>query len=183
MPNNGAPNTRFALMPASPPNNAGNIGAIEATISPTPSEIIANIVPARRVVTPPRISPAARPPSPPISGSTTMSQAPPAPALPAQRIAWIAQNAPSPKYTAWPNDKRPVWPSSMLYDSAKIVAIPIWHISDSAKPWVNTYGNATSAAIPASAHHSAGRLEGAGTAGNVRAPLAIPAPVLDRALR
>ena len=38
-------------MPASPPKNAGNISEHAATISPTPSEIIAKVVPARRVVT------------------------------------------------------------------------------------------------------------------------------------
>src|SRR5438034_169723 len=65
----------------------------------------------------------------------------------------------------------------MLYDSAKIAAMPIWHISDSAKPCANTNGSATSAAIPAAENHSAWRLEVnagsvfAGAVPAIRAPL------------
>ncbi|MCY1356127.1 hypothetical protein D9M69_425690 [compost metagenome] len=52
-----------------------------------------------------------------------------------------AMKAPSPEYTAWPNDSMPVCPSSMLYDSAKMIMMPICDISVMAKPPVNTSGS------------------------------------------
>ncbi len=43
--------TRLVETPASPPKKPGNISTQANTISPMPSEISANVVPARRVVT------------------------------------------------------------------------------------------------------------------------------------
>ena len=53
MPKNDWPYTRSVVMPPSPPKNSGNISAIEATSSPMPSVIMANVVPDFLVVTKP----------------------------------------------------------------------------------------------------------------------------------
>ena len=49
--------------------------------------------------------------------------------------------APRLEYTAWPKDSMPVWPSSMLYDSAKMIMIPICDSSVMAKPPGNSSGS------------------------------------------
>ncbi len=49
--------------------------------------------------------------------------------------------APRPAYTACPNDSMPVWPSSMLYDSAKMIMMPIWDINVTANPPVKISGS------------------------------------------
>ncbi len=51
MPSTGLPITRFVVMPASPPKNSGSISELDATSSPMPSVIIANVVPDFFVVT------------------------------------------------------------------------------------------------------------------------------------
>ena len=51
MPSNGSPTTRLLEMPPSPPKKPGNISEAANTISPMPSVIIANGVPAFLVVT------------------------------------------------------------------------------------------------------------------------------------
>ena len=51
MPSTGLPNTRLPWMPPSPPKNSGIISDIDATSSPMPSVIIANVVPDFLVVT------------------------------------------------------------------------------------------------------------------------------------
>ena len=51
MPNQPSPVTRLPETPASPPKKAGIISAPAATSSPMPSEIIANGVPERLVLT------------------------------------------------------------------------------------------------------------------------------------
>ncbi len=56
------------VMPDSPPNTLRRISDDEATSSPMPSEIIANTVPARLVMTQPTTTAKAMPPMPPISG-------------------------------------------------------------------------------------------------------------------
>jgi hypothetical protein len=61
----------------------------------------------------------------------------------ARFIAWIAKNAPRPEYTAWPKDSMPPCPSSMLYDSAKIITVPICDNSDSDAPELNRTGAMT----------------------------------------
>ena len=50
MPRNGAPAARSPVMPPSPPKKPGNIREAANTISPMPSVIIANGVPAFFVV-------------------------------------------------------------------------------------------------------------------------------------
>ena len=45
------PDMRLVVTPPSPPKKSGNISEQENTNSPTPSVIIANVVPARLVVT------------------------------------------------------------------------------------------------------------------------------------
>src|SRR3984957_11967082 len=61
---------RLAEMPASPPKKLRRINAEEATSSATPSEIIANAVPLRRVDTHPRMAAKKKPASPPIKGTS-----------------------------------------------------------------------------------------------------------------
>jgi hypothetical protein len=51
MPNQLAFVTRLLETPPSPPKKAGNMSELAATISPMPSEIMAKVVPARRVIT------------------------------------------------------------------------------------------------------------------------------------
>ncbi len=112
MPRNGGPTVRLPLTPASPPKKPGNISEAANTISPRPSVIIANGVPALRVVSHPNTQPNASPARPPTSGSSeTGTKNDP---LPSRFIAWIAKYAPNPEYTAWPKLSMPLWPSSML---------------------------------------------------------------------
>lgn len=51
MPSSGSPMLRLVDTPPSPPKKSGSISALANTISPMPSVIIENVVPARRVVT------------------------------------------------------------------------------------------------------------------------------------
>ena len=51
MPATGWPTTRLPETPASPPKNSGTISDIDHTSSPTPSVIIAKVVPLFLVVT------------------------------------------------------------------------------------------------------------------------------------
>ena len=55
-------------MPDSPPNTLRRMSDDDATSSPMPSEIIANTVPARLVITQPTRIAKARPPMPPTRG-------------------------------------------------------------------------------------------------------------------
>ena len=64
-----------------------------------------------------------------LAGSSGAGQDPPA-----WRIACIARKPPSPRNTACPKSSMPPWPSSMLKLSAKTIAIPIRHSSDSPNP-------------------------------------------------
>lgn len=59
---------RSVVMPASPPNTERRINDEDATNSPMPSEIIANTVPARFVITQPITNAKTRPPTPPNNG-------------------------------------------------------------------------------------------------------------------
>ena len=70
MPCHACPTCRLVAMPPSPPKNAGSIKADAATISAMPSEIIANGVPARRVVTKPKTMPKNSPVNPPTNGTS-----------------------------------------------------------------------------------------------------------------
>ena len=51
MPRKGSPTTRLPATPASPPKNSGTISDIANTSSPTPSVIMAKVVPDFLVVT------------------------------------------------------------------------------------------------------------------------------------
>jgi len=61
---------RLAEMPASPPKKLRRMSEEEATSSATPSEIIANAVPLRRVGTHPRVAAKNKPATPPIKGTS-----------------------------------------------------------------------------------------------------------------
>jgi hypothetical protein len=100
------------------------------TSSPTPSEISANTTPARRVETAPKSMPKKRPAVAPAIGTSGIGIGSP-PLI--ARMRWMLAYPPSPKYTAWPNDSSPVWPSSRLYDSANTAAIPICESSERPK--------------------------------------------------
>lgn len=112
MPKNDWPYTRSVVMPPSPPKNSGNISAIEATSSPTPSVIMANVVPDFLVVTKPSKMAKKAPASPPTMGISTsgMLKLP----LLAMFMAWMAMNEPRPVYTAWPKLSMPPCPNNML---------------------------------------------------------------------
>ena len=129
-PNRCGPAARLAVRPSSPPDKLRNIRDAAKTSSPTPSEISANTTPARRVVSAPNSMPKKRPAAAPASGTSGIGS--PKPALIA-RMTWIAAKPPKPKYTAWPNESRPVCPRSRLYDSANTVAMAIWLKSERPK--------------------------------------------------
>jgi len=61
---------RLAVTPSSPPKNPGSISVAAWIISPTPSEMSAKMVPARRVVTAPNTMPKASPAAAPASGTS-----------------------------------------------------------------------------------------------------------------
>ena len=111
-PKNVGPYTRSVVMPPSPPKKPGNISAIEATSSPTPSVIMAKVVPDFLVVTQPSSAAKNMPAKPPTIGinHTGMGKCPPA----ARFMAWMAMNEPSPVYTACPKLSMPPCPSKML---------------------------------------------------------------------
>ena len=69
MPKNGWPATRLPETPASPPKNSENISDMANTNSATPSVIMANGVPALRVVTQPSKMAKPMPVKPPMMGS------------------------------------------------------------------------------------------------------------------
>ena len=112
MPRKGSPTTRLLAMPPSPPKNSGNISAMAATSSPTPSVIMAKVVPDFLVVTKPSKMAKNAPARPPTSGMSTSGI--PAEPLVAMFMAWMAMKEPSPVYTACPKLSMPPCPSSML---------------------------------------------------------------------
>ena len=75
MPMKGLPTTRLLVMPPSPPKNPGNISDAANTISPMPSEIMANGVPDFLVVTKPKITPNKAPNTPPTRGNSETGSA------------------------------------------------------------------------------------------------------------
>ena len=85
---------RLVLTPSSPPKKPRRISELEATSSPSPSEIMANAVPARRVETDPKMMPNARPLNAPTIGmrnSGTGSRS-----WITVFMAWTAKNPPRP---------------------------------------------------------------------------------------
>ena len=103
---------RLVVMPSSPPKKRSKISEEAAIISAMPSEIMAKTVPARLVEKLPTTAANSSPPSPPTRGTRGTGSHRPCRA--ARFRAWAAKNPPKPKYTAWPNDSMPPWPSSML---------------------------------------------------------------------
>ncbi|MEZ5727126.1 MAG: hypothetical protein R3E48_03395 [Burkholderiaceae bacterium] len=69
MPKNGGASVRSSVMPSSPPENFTKISEDMAIISPIPSEIIANTVPARLVEKLPKITAKTSLATPPITGT------------------------------------------------------------------------------------------------------------------
>ncbi len=117
-PPHGVPLARSIGTPPIPPNQAGTLHAAAATHSPSPSVIIANAVPERRVASSPAAKPKAAPATPPTSGNS--GSGPP---------KWLNQcaaaNAPRPANAACPNDSSPVVPSCRLYDSASTTSAAV----------------------------------------------------------
>jgi len=93
MPATGAPTTRLADTPASPPNHSGSISAAAATSSATPRVIIANAVPRCRVLGQPSSAAASAPAAAPASGTRLTGQ----PAGAAWFSAQAAAYAPRPR--------------------------------------------------------------------------------------
>ena len=108
----------------------GSMNVAAYISSPTPSEISAKIVPDLLVVIAPKNKPPSSPPPAPARGTSATGSGRP---WLIARMTWMAAYPPRPKYTACPNDRRPVCPKSRLNDSANTAAMAICVSSDRPK--------------------------------------------------